>query len=248
MKLPDWLSNPILGLVGLLASIAGLIFGVYTYQTSKQIRELIYAIEPERSVLIDSRKASDFEVRYKGNIIKTDVSSAIVTVWNAGNESIRSNNVLKPVTINIGNGVSVLEAKVLRSSRDLTGFNLDTSRSKDGIIVPQWDILEKDDGAVIQVSYAGLREVPISMSGVIEGRRAIKEFPLKTSPLHALIMRSIMGLSAALLILLKIYEHIKLRNIKVNKFEIITWLNIVVMIAFAIYYPKLTQVNIPVKF
>ena len=39
-----------------------------------------------------------------------------------------------------------------------------------------WRILEKDDGAVIQLIYVGDQEVPLEVSGSIVGQRQISQF------------------------------------------------------------------------
>ena len=65
MQFPRWLSNPYIGMVGLIVSVGSLIFGVYVYKQSQESRELWYAVSPERTILIDSNKASEFEIYHK---------------------------------------------------------------------------------------------------------------------------------------------------------------------------------------
>jgi len=249
MQLPKFLSNPIFGLIGIAVSLAGLFFGIYAYNETKQFRNLRYAIEPERTVLIDSAKASDFEINYKSQKVETDVTSVIITLWNSGKLSIRPENILKPIIISVGNGVNVLEAKILRSSRDIVGFSLDTQNGKDGIIVPKWGILENEDGAVIQLIYAGNPDVPISVEGVIEGKKLIKEFLLKVDfPIPLKVLQIIMGALIMLMVVMKLYSSYRLRESRWSIVNILMWIQIIIILVFVVFFfDNLSNISIPVK-
>ena len=249
MALPKWLSNPYVGLVGLLVSVVGLGFGVYAYSASKQIRQLRYAISAERSVLIDSAKASDFEINFRGAPVTTDVTSVSITLWNAGNQSIRNVNILEPITITVGDGVPILEAKVIRSSRDIVGMSLDNSKNGDGIVLPKWEILEHEDGAVIQIIYAGSPEEILAADGTIEGKREIKEFKTGVSE-DVPTLRWFFGSMVAMIVVMLI-----LRQRRVNgrsradlTLDIVMLLGIILYGLVVVFLPSLLTVSLPVEF
>ena len=246
MSLPRWLSNPYLGLLGIIASVAGFVFAIYSYYSTKEYRELTYAIASERAVLIDSTKASDFEIKYKGNKVESDVTSAIITIWNQGKKSIRPQDILKQVEIVVGKSAPILEAKPLRISRDVTGLWLDNARLNEGIVMPKWLILEHKDGAVIQIIYAGSPAVPIVMTGTIEGKRDIREYSLKQpfSGMTPWVFGVLIGLT-----LLRLYVYIGFRKMRLNyKLELFTWANILVLFFILFIFPRLFHIKPPVPF
>ena len=248
MALPKWLSNPYVGLVALLVSVVGLGFGVYAYYASEQFRQLKYAVSPERSVLIDSAKASDFEIKFRGTPVTTDVTSVSITLWNAGNQSIRNVNILEPITITIGDGVHILEAKIIRSSRDIAGISLDNSKNMNGVVLPNWKILEHEDGAVIQIIYSGSSEEIVAVDGAIEGKREIEEFKLDVSQ-NVLQMRWIYGIMLAVIVVMQIWKlwRASRRNIYAIA-DAFMFLAIISMGLLLVFLPSIITVSLPVKF
>jgi len=76
----------------------------------------------------------------------------------------------------------ILEASVKTGSPD-TGFNLlDSTDSKaKGRVPVSWEILEKNEGASIQLLYLGTPEVDISVEGLIEGQGHAKRIVTSSS-------------------------------------------------------------------
>jgi hypothetical protein len=69
------------------------------------------------------------------------------------------------------------EASIRKKSRDVVSVQLDQSRLNQGILGLSWNILEKNDGAVIQLVYAGPPSIHLIASGVIEGQTGISRPP-----------------------------------------------------------------------
>ena len=246
MPLPKWLSNPYLGLLGVVLSGLALLVALYGYFTAQTYRELKYAVAPERTILIDSRKASDFKINFKGNAVSSDVTSAIITVWNDGTEAIRKENILRPVAITLGNSKPILEAKALRTSRPETGFALDRSRLQDGTVTLNWGILDRRDGAVIQIIYAGGPEVALKVNGAIEGSQEIGEYSLQ-KPSRGPVWW-FLGISLGLLIIGNIYRNVRYRKNLYLHLEIINWLCLFTIVVLLFIYPKFMTLKPPVSF
>jgi len=246
MPLPKWLSNPYLGLLGVILSGLALVVALYSYFTAQTYRELKYAVAAERAILIDSRKASDFEINYKGNAVSSDVTSAIITVWNDGTEAIRKENILRPVAIKIGKSKPILEAKALRISRPETGFALDRSNLQDGAVYLKWGILDRKDGAVIQIIYEGGPEIPIKVNGAIEGSHEITEYSLQ-KPSRGPVWW-FLGISMGLLIIGNIYRNIRFRKNLYLHLEIINWVCLLTIVVLLFIYPKFMTLKPPVPF
>jgi len=246
MRLPKWLSNPFLGLLGVVFSALALTYALYSYFTAQTYREIRYAVAPERSILIDSRKASDFEINYKGNIVRSDVTSAIITVWNEGTEAIRREHILQPVAINVDDANRILEAKVLRTSGNTTGLALDPSKLPETTVLLNWDILARKDGAVIQIIYEGGPKAAITVIGEIEDSRPITEYILQRLARGPLWW--FLGITMGLLIIGNIYRNVRYRKNLYLHLEIINWVCLLTIVVILFIYPKFMTMKPPVAF
>jgi len=115
--------------------------------------------------------------------IKGDVTAAQVAIWNDGTESIRPENVLSPVCILLHPSVTILEAKVRKVSRGVIGAAVDASRLADGVVPVTWKILEHNDGAIIQLIFAGSTETDVTVDGTVEGQPTV----LHVKPSHKIL-------------------------------------------------------------
>lgn len=70
-------------------------------------------------------------------------------------------------------GVNILEAKIRKTSRDVVQFTIIDSLVTSREIPVSWNILEKDDGATIELIYEGDPHAVISVDGVIVGQSQI---------------------------------------------------------------------------
>jgi hypothetical protein len=52
----------------------------------------------------------------------------------------------------------------------MVNVTLDQSHLNDGVVGVQWNILEQNDEAIIQIVYAGPPTNKIQVSGVVEGQ------------------------------------------------------------------------------
>jgi cell division protein FtsB len=96
-----------------------------------------------------------------------------VALWNRGNRPIKKQNVLKPVVIYTQDNSPILEATIRKTSRDVTHLSLNLDELQKGRVTIDWDILERNDGGIIQLIYAGKPDVHIQAEGVIEGQPSI---------------------------------------------------------------------------
>ena len=138
-------------------------------------------------------EASDLSISHNGKKISGNVSAAQMAIWNAGKRPIRENDTLSPIVISTGGGQPVLEARIRKTTRPIINFTLDTTRADEGKLQINWRILEKDDGAVIQLIYVGDQEVPLQVSGSIVGQRELPEivYSTKTPRSRGTVQRNI---------------------------------------------------------
>ncbi|OGO05929.1 MAG: hypothetical protein A2Z76_04320 [Chloroflexi bacterium RBG_13_56_8b] len=172
------------GVVGIIGLLVGIILPTYFYFHTRVERELVYAVNPVRTAVVTAGQASELSVFHEGEPLgDVNVTAAQVAIWNAGKQSIREEDILRPIVISTDPPVPILEVSIRQRSREVTEFNLvGTPESlASGRVPVSWYILEKDDGASIQLIYEGTQDVNFRVEGVIEGRHEIKDVELGVS-------------------------------------------------------------------
>jgi hypothetical protein len=87
-----------------LFGIGGVLFGVFTYCESIKVPNLTYYISPTRTPIVQKGNLNNFSVTFLGTPINGDSSSAEIQIWNQGKEPIRSEDILKTITLRTPNG------------------------------------------------------------------------------------------------------------------------------------------------
>ena len=148
-------SLPIVGIIGWAATVLSLVLGIFFYLQGTKKRDIVYYVNPIQAVVVKTGEATQLNVLYGGRELKSDVTAAQIAVWNQGNESVRPENILEPIAIRTIPSVPILEASIRKKSRGVVDVSLDQSRLSEGVVGVRWNILEQDDGTVIQLVYAG---------------------------------------------------------------------------------------------
>lgn len=183
-------SNPLVGVIGTVASIVGLVLAVVFYFRAQLNRELVYTVDGWQNVLSLGNEESDLQLLYKGKpLAEPQITARLFAFWNRGNASIKSENILKPIEIALAPPVRILSVSIKKKSRDIVA--LDVSKDEEflsrGRIPVTWNILERNDGVSLQIIYAGPPNIEIKMIGVIEGQAELQDLwpgvPGRDSPL-----------------------------------------------------------------
>jgi hypothetical protein len=174
-RIADFLSNPITGGIGVILAIVGLGLAIWIYFASQDERALTYFTHPVKSIVVDYGKTPKLQVQAGGKLIQGSITSSQIAFWNAGDASIRPQNVLKPFVVEARPKVRIVDAILKKTSRDVAGIKLDLTQLDQGRIPVSWKILENGDGAVIQVIYVGEPSVSLQGSGIIEQQGDIKK-------------------------------------------------------------------------
>lgn len=205
-KLPKWwLAHPLIGFIGTLASVIGIPLCLVLFFLSQQDRDVRYAVSSTPTTIVKAGQTSNLKVQFNNRELTSDVSSIQIAIWNAGKESVRRENILsETLSLRLEPATTVLEARVKKMTRDLVAFQVGTSNSSMGILTMSWNILERGDGALLEVIYTGTSE-RVVIDGAIEGRMPIRRVMLGVEAnivpvpaMLALVVLSIlMGLTAA---------------------------------------------------
>src|SRR5215510_6299699 len=122
-------SNPAIGIAGSLASIVGLVLAVYFYNAARTTRVLVYFVHPAKAAVVKAGQSSRLHITLDGAPVERDVIAAQVAFWNEGEESIRLENMLRPLVIRTSPTAQILEAHVRKVSRSVVDLNLDPAKS-----------------------------------------------------------------------------------------------------------------------
>jgi hypothetical protein len=162
-------------LLGTSLGIVGILLSIYFYLQSREYRELTYYVHPVKASVLKAGEGSKLQCNFQGQSLTSNVTATQIAIWNQGERPIKRENILKPVILYRTDGAPILEAIVRKQSRDVVNLALDTSELTRGRLPLSWAILEQNDGAIIQLTYAGGPDVPIAMSGVVEGQANIQQ-------------------------------------------------------------------------
>ncbi len=168
-------SNPIVGIIGSLASVAGVVLAVYFYLQSERHRELTYIVNPAKTIVLKAGQTSRLSVTLDGKKFDNDLTAAQIAFWNSGNETIRRDHILKPFVIRTARDAPIIEARILKQSRDVVDITLGTTRISTGEIAVSWNILEQNDGGVIQIVLCRRKRDPYFRKRCDRGPAQYKE-------------------------------------------------------------------------
>ncbi|MDA0691065.1 MAG: hypothetical protein O3A78_07390 [Nitrospinae bacterium] len=168
--------NPYFGLIGIILGLIGIILSIFFYVGSKKESELTFMVNPIKTSIVSSGRTSSIKVFNAEKEITNDVTAVQIAIWNGGAKSIRTNNILEPIEIYTDPPVSIIEATILNTSREVTNFHIETDKLEQGIIKLKWKILEQNDGASIQIIFIGAKDTKFNFRGTIEGQAQIFDF------------------------------------------------------------------------
>ena len=168
-------NHPAVGIISAIVGVVSLIVTVYFHMQDTKYRELAYYVSPAKAVVVGAGESSNLRVYMGDQMLQSDVTAAQIQIWNQGKEPIKPGDLLAPLTIRTNPSVPILEATIRKRSRDVVRLSLDREHLKDGVITVSWNILERGDGGVIQLIYAGGPSIEVTASSVIVGQRAIHQ-------------------------------------------------------------------------
>lgn len=170
-RLAGLLASPQLNGWGFIIGIFGLLFSFYTYLDSQSYPNLVAQVHPSKTVLVSNEGVQDLTVYANGKIIKGPVTSAHIAIWNAGTKPIRAEDVLEKIQIRTNKPTQLLSVRILETTRDVTNIQTDISKASMGIIGVSFNILEKSDAALLQITYEGDEQIDFVGSGSVVGQK-----------------------------------------------------------------------------
>lgn len=169
----NWISILSLGL-----GLAGMLLSYYFYTISIKIREPAFVITKNVSLFSSPKGLSSKYFKIVKSSDGTELLKNLyiqeVAIWNNGKESIKKENVLKPITLTFNGEIEIIDAFISEVKRpDIVKGEI-SFKPGENIVTTSFSILENNDGMKIQVVYASLESSIANVDGVIEGVEAIQ--------------------------------------------------------------------------
>ncbi len=162
--------HPLFALASFVLSIA---LSVYLYYRPLDYPEITYLVHPTRTAIFREGKVSRLSVQFDGVPVERDVSAVQVAIWNAGRRAVHDLAVLTPLTIQVGPDARLLEASVVKSSREICGLSVEIIDRESGKCRVNWRIFEEGDGCILQLVYSGDVDAAILARAVVEGQKEL---------------------------------------------------------------------------
>jgi hypothetical protein len=161
-----------LGIFFGITTVVGFVLAFYWHAQSVQERDPTYYVSQQRTRILDTSipAPSQLQVLYKGKDLNANISAVIVYVWNDGKLAIKAEDVLEPLRIQLAPGSGILDTRLLRVSRAVTRFAKgEVSDAAKNSLPISFSILERGDGAALQIIYTGNPDAAVSLQGTILG-------------------------------------------------------------------------------
>ncbi|OGU30238.1 MAG: hypothetical protein A2057_03580 [Ignavibacteria bacterium GWA2_35_9] len=179
------------GLVGIIIGIIGIIVSIIVVLYSTKEKELYYSISKTKTQIVKAGQSSNLQVRYDTLIVHSDITAVHLMLWNNGKQSIFPTDVLERIIITTSKDARILEAKITKTTRDVSDISL--KKINENEIEINWRVLEKNDGAMVQIIYTGNSETNITIKGLLLEQGKIKyiEYSSKTGMPWWLVLISV---------------------------------------------------------
>ena len=174
----NFLKKISLNLFSIVLAVLGIFLACYFYFQGKEYPLLNFYENPAKATLINIGEVSNIKISVEGHGDVKQLTASQIAIWNSGSKSIKRSNVLEPFILYLPDGIDIIDATIKKTSRDIINFKVEPDFNKD-IILISWDILEKDDGAIIQVLHTGNITSETMIGGIIEGQKDINIFEFK---------------------------------------------------------------------
>jgi hypothetical protein len=169
-------------IVGFILAVWGL---AVTYR-HRRIKGPRYALVSHNLVYNLVSNVPSLQILHAGKDI-ANLTVTRIAFWNAGGGTIQKGDIAKADTLQIKpkNGVQILSAQLIRESNLVNKFTISVAKDKSHIAL-DFDFLDKDQGAVVQVFHTGLGRRDLIISGTIKGsgkpKRVVAPPPFPRDP------------------------------------------------------------------
>jgi hypothetical protein len=168
-------NNPWVVIACVFSTLFSVPWAIISTITGIQAPGVTYFVNPARNKVAQAGTSSDLTILYKGQPISGSVTAASIALWNEGKKPVFKSDVLTPIQFRLPAQHKILEAKIVKSTRDVVDLHIDLTKRTEGIVEVDFKILEQYDGGVLQIIYEGDTQTPIMGYGTIVGQPSITQ-------------------------------------------------------------------------
>ena len=184
----------IVNYAGFVVGVLGIILSIYLFKKGLEKKDprCYYKTLRNISKLSDD---NDSKIRiFYGQDEVTRIFTTRVWIWNNGKKPINRADIPQQsrIKINLRDNEfnpKILDYEIIKTSRSEINFSV--SRSGDVSLTIDFDFLDQNDGAVLEIQHTGSRETELVIEGVIlgvpEGLKLIEKNKKKTIFMRAII-------------------------------------------------------------
>jgi hypothetical protein len=181
-----------------------IVFGYYFLYIGNRERKPTFYLDPTRTVILDKQNAANAPLQLlksNGDTISSDVTSVYFYFFNQGTETIKQENIYSPLKIILGNRAEILDFKILKVARNVSGIQLTRDTVENALLI-DFKALEKDDGFVGQLIFEGNKNASITLEGGIDGVKVFESHLSSIDPLYLLVAIVIFLIAAYIFLVL----------------------------------------------
>ena len=163
-----------------------IVFGYYFLYIGIRERKPTFYVDPVRTTILDKTHAANAPLmllKHNGDTIKADVTSVYFYFFNQGKETIKRENVYSPVRISLSDSAKILDFKILKSARAVSGIALKYDSASNSLMI-DFKALEHEDGIAAQLIMEGSKNATLSVTGGIDGVKKFEARLITINPLY----------------------------------------------------------------
>ena len=164
-------NNPWLNVLFLILSVVSITLAYYFYYKSLKEKKPVYNWKTYPLFQPNPIVGNKIEIKYNGNQID-NLSLTKFAFWNAGRESVRSEDIAPnaPFLITVDKSVNIFDFEVI-DQNIINNFSLE--KIDDQTIKANFDFIDFNDGIIINIFHSRLRNTGFTVKGTFIGAKKI---------------------------------------------------------------------------
>lgn len=160
-----FVTNPWLTPASIILAIAGLFATYVFYKKSNKVQKPVYTIQSNNIIRDFISNISDLEIKYAGELIE-NLTVSRITFWNAGNEVIDKEDIVRsdPIMIRACGDNKLLKAEIISQNEMSNNFALSPIIEGKFSNV-NFDYISQNNGIIIQAFHTGKQSEDIEFIG-----------------------------------------------------------------------------------
>lgn len=142
-----------------LLGITGIVIAIITYTLTRKVSKISSQHEYTSLISKDSSNLpQQISVMFDGSLVE-NVSSSEFIIWNSGNSVIKRDSLdtKEPLRIVANEGTKILRHQIVISNNSINNIELKTDIKYPNCILIDFDFLEKNEGARIEILHTGVK-------------------------------------------------------------------------------------------